>query len=201
MRATSTAVSLTAHVGVVVAALWATATAHPRLPQPPVIIELPPSRPVAGPVLPPPSVPVVDGSFSIPTLGLPAFDGVGVDLARHGFHAPPLRGPLIAGTPGAGAPLDASLVEELPVMLAGPVPVYPELLRLAGVQGRVVLEAVVDTAGHVEPGSIVVVAAAHPGLVAPARQAIAAMLFRPARVRGQAVRVRVRIPIDFALRR
>ena len=86
-------------------------------------------------------------------------------------------------------------------MLAGPVPAYPELLRQAGVQGRVVLEAVIDTAGHVEPGSLVVVAAAHPGFVAAARQAVAATLFRPARVRGRAVRVRVRIPMDCALRR
>ena len=69
-------------------------------------------------------------------------------------------------------------------MLAGPVPAYPELLRQAGVQGRVVLEAVIDTAGHVEPGSLVVVAAAHPGFVAAAQQAVAATLFRPARARA-----------------
>jgi len=64
-----------------------------------------------------------------------------------------------------------------------------------------VLEAVVDTVGHVEPGSIVVVSAAHPGFVAGARQAVAATLFRPAMVRGRAVRVRVRIPMEFTLRR
>jgi protein TonB len=97
--------------------------------------------------------------------------------------------------------MDGSVVDQLPVMLAGPVPAYPEALRRAGMEGRVILEAVVDTAGHVEPGSLVAVAAAHPGFVAPARRAVAAALFRPARVRGRAVRVCVRIPIDFTLRR
>lgn len=48
----------------------------------------------------------------------------------------------------------------------------PELrLRQAGVQGRVVLEAVVDTTGRVVASSVQVVAATHPGFVAPVRQA------------------------------
>ncbi len=145
-------------------------------------------------------MPAVDGGFPIPTLGLPVFDGVDVDLARPSLYVPLPPGPVIARTPGAGAPLDASIVEELPGLLAGPVPTYPELLRRAGVQGRVVLEAVVDTAGHVEPGSLVVVVSAHPAFVAPAQRALAATLFRPARMAGVAVRVRVRIAIDFVLR-
>jgi TonB family protein len=143
---------------------------------------------------------VVDGSFPIPVLALPTFDGVDVDLAQASFDVRPLPGPGLAGTAGDGYPLDPSLVDQLPVLLAGPVPAYPELLRQAGVQGRVVLEAVVDTTGHIEPGSWVVVGSAHPGLVAPAQQALAATLFRPARVAGVAVRVRVRIAIDFVLR-
>ena len=97
--------------------------------------------------------------------------------------------------------MDVSVVDEVPVMLAGPLPDYPEALRRAGVEGRVVLEAVVDTAGHVEPASLVAIAATHPGFVAPARRAVAATLFRPALVHGRAVRVRVRIPIEFTLRR
>jgi protein TonB len=96
--------------------------------------------------------------------------------------------------------VDVSLVEEPPAILAGPLPAYPELLRQAGVQGRVVLEVVVDTAGLVEPGSFVVVSAAHRAFVAPAQRALAATLFRPARVHGRGVRVRVSIPIDFVLR-
>jgi hypothetical protein len=47
---------------------------------------------------------------------------------------------------------------------------------------------------------LVVVVSAHPAFVAPAQQALAAALFRPARMAGVAVRVRVRIAIDFVLR-
>jgi protein TonB len=95
---------------------------------------------------------------------------------------------------------DAELIEQAPAILAGPVPAYPELLRQAGLQGRVVLEAVVDTSGRVELGSLTVVSASNPGFVAPARQALSSTLFRPGRVRGHAVRVRVRVPMEFMLR-
>ena len=80
------------------------------------------------------------------------------------------------------------------------VPSHPKLLRPAGTQGRVVLEAVIDTLGHVEPGSVLVVESAHPAFVAPAQHSLLTSLFRPARVQGRAVRVRVRLAFDFVLR-
>jgi protein TonB len=94
----------------------------------------------------------------------------------------------------------AVLTEEHAEVLTGPLPVYPELLRQAGVQGKVILEAVVDTTGRVLAPSILVVAATNPGFVAPARQALVATLFRPATVGGRPVRMRVRIPYEFAIR-
>jgi len=90
--------------------------------------------------------------------------------------------------------------EEHAEVLTGPLPVYPDLLRQAGVQGRVVLEAVVDTTGRVLAPSILVVSRTNPGFVAPARQALLATLFRPAMVAGTPVRMRVRIPYEFAIR-
>ena len=205
MRAASSFVSLATHVMVVVAALWATSGVQARAPQPPRIIEIGPApSPIRQPGAPAPAPagPVVDGGVTIPNIPLLNLDGGMVGLPRFTLDQRRDSGPLFAGrAPENGTPWESSLVDELPVMLAGPVPAYPDLLRQAGIQGRVLLEAVVDTLGHVERGSIVVVATAHPGFVAPARQAVAAMLFRPARVRGRAVRVRVRIPMDFALRR
>ena len=202
MRATSTAVSLTAHVVVVVAALSTTAGLHPRVTRPPVIINLPvfPRQPVETPTPPVPSAPLIDSGITLPPITPPIIDGIGV--VDPVASTPPASGANLApATPGSGDPIDVSLVDQLPAILAGPIPSYPDLLRQAGIQGRVVLELVVDTVGHVEPGSIVVVSAAHPGFVAAARQAVAATLFRPARVRGHAVRVRVRIPMEFTLRR
>ena len=200
MRSVSSIVSLTTHVMVVVAALWATAGAHPRRAQPPIIIMEPFPNPSSEPTAPP-SVPVITGGVVIPNIPVPTVDGGVAEVPRFTFDPPHNSGPLLAGTTsGNGDPIDVSLAEEQPMLLAGPVPAYPDLLRQAGIQGRVMLEAVVDTLGHVEPGSIVVVAVAHPGFVAPAQQALRASLFRPARVRGTAVRVRVRMAFDFVVR-
>lgn len=90
--------------------------------------------------------------------------------------------------------------EESAVILTAPLPTYPELLRQAGVAGKVVLEAVVDTTGRVLPQSITLVSATHLGFVEPARQALLQTLFRPAMVDGKPVRLRVRIPYDFTIR-
>jgi len=105
-------------------------------------------------------------------------------------------------SPGTGQPGGSSglLTEEHAEVLTGPLPVYPELLRQAGVQGRVVLEAVVDTTGRVLSPSISVVSATDPGFVAPARRALLATLFRPARIGARAVGMLVRIPYEFAIR-
>lgn len=90
--------------------------------------------------------------------------------------------------------------EDGPQVLTGPLPRYPELLRQAGIEGRVVLEAIVDTTGQVLRESVVVVAATNPEFVTAARQAALATLFRPAFVAGRAVRVLVRIPYEFKIR-
>jgi TonB family protein len=91
------------------------------------------------------------------------------------------------------------LAEEHAEILSGPLPVYPELLRQAGVQGRVVLEATVDTTGRVVAPSILVILVTNPGFVAAARRALLATVFRPAMVGGKPVRMRVRIPYEFAI--
>jgi len=114
--------------------------------------------------------------------------------------------PVISTTPSTAsgsAPANGWVMlgsENGPQVLTGPLPRYPELLRQAGIEGRVLLEAIVDTTGQVLRDSIVVVAATHPEFVAAARQAALATLFRPAFVAGRAVRVRVRIPYEFTIR-
>jgi protein TonB len=92
------------------------------------------------------------------------------------------------------------LDDERPEILAGPLPVYPDLLRQAGIQGQVLLEALIDSTGRVLVASISVVSATNPGFVDPARQALIATLFRPARVNGRAVSMLVRVPFAFSIR-
>lgn len=197
MRAASAGLSITVHVTLGAAIVWGTLDARPPRPSQPQTVVLSPYRATARPVAP--ATPIIDGvvppppiDFSIVPEGLaplaPVFDpraSSGAVLAS--AHAWP------------GDPADISLVEEPPAILAGPLPAYPELLRQAGIRGRVVLEVVVDTTGRVEPGSVGVVSTAHPGFVAPAQRALAATLFRPGRMLGRAVRVRVRVPIEFRL--
>lgn len=99
----------------------------------------------------------------------------------------------------AAAPWSAALVENAPTLLAGPTPVYPEALRRAGITGSVVVQAVIDTLGRAEPGSVTVIATPHLGFVAAARHYMLGAVFRPARVQGHPVRVLVQVPIAFML--
>lgn len=94
-----------------------------------------------------------------------------------------------------------SVVEERPELLTRPPLVYPDLLRQAGVQGRVLVQAIIDTSGRAEPASVKVIQSPNPGFDQPAKNLILKSLFRPARVHGRAVRVLVNLPIDFTIKR
>lgn len=92
-----------------------------------------------------------------------------------------------------------AVVEERPSVLSAPPPPYPELLRQAGIQGRVLLRAIIDTAGRAEPRSITIVHSPNPGFDQPSRNWMLQALFRPARVHGRAVRVLVEVPLEYRL--
>jgi periplasmic protein TonB len=92
-----------------------------------------------------------------------------------------------------------ALVEERPALLSAPPAPYPDLLKEARVQGRVVLRAIVDTTGRVEPGSVEIASSPNPGFDLSARQWILKALFRPARLHGKAVRVHITQPIDYSI--
>lgn len=202
MKGFSSAVSITLHVAVGAVALLGTAriglsdvpaTREVRIVLPPVRHENHGYGP-AGPSIPGP-IPVLAPDLSqIPLPSLP----------QTGATIQPLSPPV--GTSGGWSGANeatgwGALLSEQPAeVLSGPLPAYPELLRQAGIQGRVVLEAVVDTTGRVLPQSISVVSATNPGFVAPARQALLATLFRPAMTGGKPVRLRVHIPYEFTIR-
>ena len=100
-----------------------------------------------------------------------------------------------------GAVYAEAVVDERPELLSAPPPPYPRLLKQAGIQGRVVLGAVVDTTGHAEPNSVKIISSPNPGFDVAARAWVLSAVFRPARVHGQAVRVHVTLPIDYSLKR
>jgi periplasmic protein TonB len=92
-----------------------------------------------------------------------------------------------------------ALVEERPALLSAPPAPYPDLLKRAGIHGRVLLRAIVDTTGRVEPSSIEIATTPNPGFDVPAREWILKALFRPARVHGRAVRVHITQPLDYSI--
>ena len=93
-----------------------------------------------------------------------------------------------------------AIVEEKPAVLSGPTLQFPELLRQAQIQGRVLVQAIVDTLGRAEPNSVKVLQSPNPGFDQSAKSYVIKALFRPARVHGRAVRVLIQIPIDFRLK-
>ena len=132
----------------------------------------------------------------IPSLA-PALQPMGLTQIFSSYWAPNTA---VGGGAGDGRSGGAGVAEFAPEVLSGPLPGYPDLLRQAGVEGQVVLEARVDSTGRVQKGSVSVVFATHPGFVEPARAALVATLFRPARVNGRAVAMLVRLPYAFSIR-
>src|SRR5256886_12267540 len=57
-----------------------------------------------------------------------------------------------------------AIVEEKPSVLSGPQPQYPELLRQAGIQGRVMVQAIIDTTGRGQAPLLKAITNPKPGL-------------------------------------
>ena len=91
------------------------------------------------------------------------------------------------------------LVEERPALLSAPAPVYPAVLKQAGIQGRVILPAVIDTTGRVEPASVRIMKSSHPAFDQPTTDWLLKALFRPARLHGRGVRVSIHLVVDYAI--
>lgn len=201
MRAMSSAASISIHAAVAAAFLLGTTKPARTSPVPVETVKIMFPRPAApgaesgadaiGPV---PSLEVLPDVGSIPRQSMLQTEA----LIRPLFPTDWAPRPGVSeGQAGGWTP---ALIEAAPEVLAGPLPLYPDLLRQAGLEGQVVLEARVDTTGRVQRGSITVVSATHPGFVASARQALMATLFRPARVNGRAVPMLVRVPFAFSMR-
>jgi len=127
-----------------------------------------------------------------------------INLQEH-FDPKDYTGSGVEGGIGTGVTPDQvfleSVVEERPEVLSGPQLQYPDLLRQAGIQGRVLVQAIIDTSGRAEPPSVKVIQSPNPGFDQPARTYLLRALFRPARVHGRAVRVLINLPIDFRIKR
>lgn len=72
---------------------------------------------------------------------------------------------------------------------------YPPQLRDARVSGRAVVEVIVDEDGRVRPGSARVIETSHPAFENATLRAAERFRFRPAKIAGMVVPVKVAIPV------
>lgn len=121
------------------------------------------------------------------------FSGIGVE---GGVARGQEGGPVISDQPYLEA-----VVEERPERGACPPIRYPEILRQAGVEGRVLVEVVIDTTGRAERGTLRVLSSSHQLFEGPAREVVAGCQYHAGRIQGRAVRVRVQVPINFTITR
>ncbi|HEY2806839.1 MAG TPA: TonB family protein [Gemmatimonadales bacterium] len=211
---TGKAISLAIHAFVISLAIAVTNTVASNVSRLPVdsgvIWDVPPVRTpttlMGGPprVMQPAALEIPNTvPVDIPQLPLPGFVTV---ADPDPFMKPGASlGPIVGPGPGASivmgtAPVDERLVEELPVLISHPPIRYPEVLRQAGVQGRVMIETVLDTLGRAEPGLTRIVSSAHALFDREALDVVLGSRYRPARVAGRVVRVRVQVPVNFEIR-
>lgn len=78
-------------------------------------------------------------------------------------------------------------------------PVYPDLLRQAGVEGEALVSFMVDTTGRVDLSSFKVVRTTHDLFAAAVKNALPRMRFIPAEIGDRKVRQLVQQPFSFAI--
>ena len=76
------------------------------------------------------------------------------------------------------------------------VPIYSEFARQAGIQGSVVLQALIDKNGNIEDLTLV---SGHPVLAPAATKAVKQWKYKPYLLNGQAVKVETQIVVNFSL--
>jgi len=102
-----------------------------------------------------------------------------------------------AAASGLGAP-SATGVDQQPALVAHPPIRYAPEMQALRIGGTLIVEATLDTTGHVVPTSVKIVQSPNPAFNDEARRVVLAATYRPARQGGKAVRTVIRQPITFA---
>ena len=200
--------SLAVHTAMIAGVVYATLHAAPRDDQvrmyTTVVLLAPQEQQKAAE---PPPVQLADALQGFQTVAVAAqipTDIPAVDLQQR-FDPKDYSGSGVEGSRASGIVVSGNevyaeaLVEERPALLSAPAPVYPALLKQAGIQGRVILPAVIDTTGRVEPASVRILKSPHPGFDQPTKDWVLKALFRPARLQGRGVRVFVHLLVDYSI--
>lgn len=95
---------------------------------------------------------------------------------------------------------DITQIDEKPVFRSALKLTYPPQALPARIQGRVVVAAIVNAGGDIDQSSVTITRHVHPLLDAEARRIVSSATLWPACRNGQAVRMRITVPFDFAVR-
>jgi len=163
------------------------------------IRDLVPGPVIAGPIqihrIDPPQMildhlPPIDSSF-----------GRGLDsIVIGGSSSPGLAHALVDG-PERNEPSEWVGADLQTRILASGKPHYPESLRQAAIDGRVLVRFTVDTTGRIEMNSVTVVASTHELFTRAVRDALPAFRFKPAELAGHRVRALAEMPFEFQITR
>jgi protein TonB len=136
---------------------------------------------------------VQPGLYDSVFLRLKAKMGSGGPRAEASIPAPKMSSELNPADPKPG---EYIFVEELPEAITRVTPSYPEEARQKGIQGTVVVQALVGKFGVVSNTFIV---SSVPGLDQAAQEAVLQWTFKPARAKGKNIAVWVAVPVRFSL--
>jgi protein TonB len=170
----------------------------PPAPTTHTIRDLVPGPVIAGPIqihrIDPPltildHLPPIDSSF-----------GRGLDsiVIGHGSSSPGLASATGEGA-GRNEPTEWVGADLQTRILASGKPRYPESLRQAAIDGRVLIRFTVDTSGRIDMNSISVLSSTHDLFTRAVREALPAFLFKPAELGGHRVRALAEMPFEFQI--
>jgi protein TonB len=153
--------------------------------------------------VPPPHDQLPPPPLTVPKGLPPIVDGPVLDpeRVRRWIGAPGPSGPIAGDSTAPDRILAEAQVDEPAAALHQPAPRYPPVLQQTGIEGKVLLEFVIDTTGHPEPASLRVIESSNAGFDAAAEETVRRSLFRPAAVRGRPVRQLTRQAIAFRMAR
>lgn len=173
-------------------------------------VEKPPEPPPPDPSNPNPPPPqgfmTITPPSQIPTEIPPV--NLNEKFDARNFSGKGVEGGIAKGVIGGTGPVEVvqgetftqDQVDDQVQYVGGADPVFPPALRAAGIAGRVALEFVVGTDGRVEGSSIKVMSSTNKAFEEPAVTAIRRARFKPAMMRGTAVRQLVHQAISFEIR-
>jgi len=180
----------------------------PIQPPPPMHVQAATASSSAAPSLPTESSatsrPLIFSSEPTPGPTAPQLPvGIGIPMGDDPFSTAVAR--IGTGTPGPNVAVAPSRNPERVTLSSGvtqgmlltPIqPLYPPIARAAGIQGTVVIEAVISKAGHIESLRI---ESGPEMLRGAARDAVAAARYRPYLLNGEPTEVQTTVTINFRM--